>query len=147
MQEYSQRPESKKRNKKYNKERRKKTIFKLSHSLSSGVNISLKRYAKQGLRKNKRHWEDLVGYSVQELKRHLENLFLSGMNWNNYGSWHIDHIIPISFFEYTSTDDIEFKYCWSLINLQPLWAKDNLEKSNKIILNKKPPTKLMIEGL
>jgi len=85
--------------------------------------------------KNGRHWENLVGYTVQDLIKHLEKQFTDGMSWNNYGfyGWHVDHIIPKSFFEFTSSDDIEFKYCWSLINLQPLWATDNKKKHNKII--------------
>ena len=55
------------------------------------------------------------------------------MTWDNYGEWHIDHIIPISYFDYSSYDDETFKICWDLNNLQPLWAKDNLIKSNKLI--------------
>ena len=55
------------------------------------------------------------------------------MSWDNYGEWHIDHILPDSSFYYVSTEDDEFKKCWALSNLQPLWAIDNLKKSNKII--------------
>lgn len=46
------------------------------------------------------------------------------------GRWHIDHIRPKSSFTYTSEDDAEFRDCWSLTNLRPLWAKDNVKKSN-----------------
>ena len=54
------------------------------------------------------------------------------MSWENYGSyWHIDHIKPDSRFIYESVEDIEFKKCWALSNLQPLKAEDNLKKSNK----------------
>ena len=55
------------------------------------------------------------------------------MTWKNHGKWHIDHIVPKSFFRYKNTDDVEFKYCWSLDNLQPLWAKDNFSKSDNLI--------------
>ena len=55
------------------------------------------------------------------------------MSWDNYGKWHIDHIIPIDFFIFTKPEDQEFQYCWSLNNLQPLWRLDNIKKSNKII--------------
>jgi len=84
------------------------------------------------LSKNKRHWEDLISYTFQELKEHIEGLFVDGMTWDNYGDWHIDHKIPQSFFKFKSTDDTEFKYCWSLDNLQPLWAVDNLKKGRKL---------------
>ena len=53
------------------------------------------------------------------------------MTWYNHGDWHVDHVIPLSFFKYDSTDDVEFKFCWSLENLQPLWAEDNISKSDK----------------
>jgi len=105
-------------------------IFRLNHNMSNNIRKSLKKH---NLSKNKKSWISLTGYSVQELKEHLERLFQPGMTWENHGKWHIDHIIPISFFKYSSTKDAEFKYCWSLNNLQPLWAKDNLNKSNNII--------------
>jgi hypothetical protein len=82
--------------------------------------------------KNGLHWEKLVNYKIQDLKKYLESLFLLGMSWENYGSgWHIDHKIPQSWFSYSSYEDISFKTCWSLSNLQPKWAIDNLRKNNK----------------
>ena len=53
------------------------------------------------------------------------------MKISNHGQWHIDHIKPVHLFNYKSTDDEEFKECWSLNNLQPLWAKDNFKKGAK----------------
>ena len=83
--------------------------------------------------KNHKHWESLVGYTLEQLYQHLENHFQDGMSWDNYGEWHIDHIIPVSFFEFTSPSDVEFKMCWRLENLQPLWAEDNHKKYNKLL--------------
>ena len=82
--------------------------------------------------KNGRHWEDLVGYTVSELKNHLEKKFKKGMTWENYGQWHIDHKIPMSVFNYQRPEDIDFKKCWALENLQPLWRIENIKKSNKL---------------
>lgn len=74
-------------------------------------------------------WESLVGYSVEDLRAHLERQFCRGMTWENYGScWHIDHIVPVSAFSFTSADDEAFKACWQLSNLRPLWAVENLKK-------------------
>jgi len=85
-----------------------------------------------GKAKAGRSWKTFVDYSLEELMAHLERQFLPGMTWQNKGDWHIDHIIPRSSFEYSSPDDPEFKKCWSLSNLQPLWAVDNIRKNAKL---------------
>ena len=106
-------------------------IFRLRHNMGVAVNRSLRA---KGISKDGAHWEKLVGYTRKELKDHLEKLFKPGMFWENRGEWHIDHIIPVSFFKYNSTDDVEFKYCWSLYNLQPLWAEENIDKADNLIV-------------
>lgn len=53
------------------------------------------------------------------------------MIWDNYGEWHIDHIIPISKFHFESFEDEGFKKAWALNNLQPLWANENMKKGGK----------------
>jgi hypothetical protein len=79
-----------------------------------------------------RKWFELLGYNADDLKKHLERRFKDGMSWDNYGEWHIDHIIPVSAHNFQSPDDVDFKKCWALKNLQPLWAKDNLRKHARI---------------
>ncbi len=69
---------------------------------------------------------------MQDLIAHLESLFQPSMTWENYGKWHIDHKRPIASFNFTSYEDPEFKECWALNNLQPMWAKENMSKGNKI---------------
>lgn len=69
----------------------------------------------------------LLGYSYSDLKKHIESLFLDGMSWDNHGEWHIDHIRPISSFDI----DTDPSVVNALENLQPLWALENLKKSNK----------------
>jgi hypothetical protein len=75
----------------------------------------------------------LLGYSIEELMEHLEAQFTEGMTWNNYGEWHVDHIKPISSFQFESTKNPEFKECWKLDNLQPLWGEENLSKGSRIL--------------
>lgn len=83
--------------------------------------------------KNNQKWENLVGYTLNHLKIHLESKFDDKMNWDNYGSyWHIDHIVPESSFKYSTYEDESFKKCWSLENLQPLKCSKNIQKSNQI---------------
>lgn len=52
------------------------------------------------------------------------------MTWDNYGSWHLDHVVPNASFNYASMDDQEFLSCWALSNLRPLWSEENLSKSD-----------------
>jgi len=73
---------------------------------------------------------NLLNYSAADLKEHLERLFTRGMTWDRLlrGDIEIDHIIPVSFFNPPDEHSLEFKMCWSLNNLQPLWKEDNRAK-------------------
>lgn len=82
--------------------------------------------------KNGRKWESLLGYNYEQLKKHLEKQFTDGMSWGNIGLWHVDHKIPISAFNFEKPEDLDFKRCWTLKNLQPLWARENLRKNDKL---------------
>lgn len=75
----------------------------------------------------------LLGYTIEELMKHLEKQFTTGMNWDNYGEWHVDHKKPMTLFQFTTTEDEGFKECWALDNLQPLWEKDNLSKGPRYL--------------
>ena len=106
--------------------------YVIGHRISRGVHRSLEWI---GVSKARASWEKLVGYTRWDLKKHLESQFKEGMSWEllMQGKIHIDHIIPQSLFKFKSVDCEEFKKCWSLNNLQPLWARDNIIKSNNII--------------
>jgi hypothetical protein len=108
---------------------------KIRHNMKTSIGRALKRHdgSKLGHSLSK-----LLPYSITELLIHLESLFEPWMTWENHGNydknrktWHIDHIKPDSLFNYSSVNDHGFKDSWSLNNLQPLLAKDNLKKSNK----------------
>lgn len=70
---------------------------------------------------------EMLGYSADDLKYHIESLFEIGMTWENWGEWHIDHIIQIHTFDKETPVNIVN----SLKNLRPLWAKDNLKRKRK----------------
>lgn len=89
----------------------------------------------------------VLGYSIQELRTHLESLFEPWMSWDNWGrynpqtwddldsktwTWQIDHIIPISSFKIKTIGDEEFKNGWALNNLRPFSAKANILKGKSI---------------
>jgi len=71
--------------------------------------------------------ERLCGYSVAELRFHLERQFTRGMSWENFDQIHIDHIIPRASFNLS--DERDWRACWALTNLQPRWARDNQSKA------------------
>jgi hypothetical protein len=72
---------------------------------------------------------NIVGCSPEFLKEYLEKQFVDGMCWDNRNEWHIDHKIPLSS---ANTEEEIYKLC-HYTNLQPLWAEDNLRKSDKIL--------------
>ncbi|MBF0556599.1 MAG: hypothetical protein HQK96_18935 [Nitrospirae bacterium] len=79
-----------------------------------------------------------LGCSVEDLKTIIESMFykctISGkeMTWDNYGTnWHIDHIIPLSSFDLTDTE--QFCKACHYTNMQPLWLRHNLSKGDKIM--------------
>jgi len=79
------------------------------------------------------HYFEVLKYTPEELINHLEKQFTDGMTWDNYGQWHVDHVIPISVHDIHEIGDDEFMRCWSLSNLQPMWGDENIRKSNKIL--------------
>lgn len=81
-----------------------------------------------------RQWEALVGYTLGQLVDHIERQFTKGMSWSNIGAWHIDHIRPRASFSYSSPECPEFKACWAITNLRPMWSEDNLAKRDRITL-------------
>jgi len=96
----------------------KRPKYRLSNNIRNGIYKSL-RTGYGGL------WEDRVGYTLSELKYHLQGQFQPGMTWQNFGQWHIDHVQPIATFHFTTYHDKDFKRCWALSNLRPLWERDN----------------------
>lgn len=128
----------KKINTEYNRNRRHNDIiFRLRKNISSFIAGALKRNdgSKLGV-----SIEKFLPFTIEELKTHIERLFESWMNWDNYGkynakiwdddnsstwTWQLDHITPNSTFKCATMDCQEFRNCWALSNLRPLSAKQN----------------------
>lgn len=111
----------------HNRLRRKTDVqYKLTVNLRSRLRCALKSNQKSGSAVRD------LGCTIKELKVYLENQFQEGMTWDNwsFSGWHLDHVIPLSSFDLT--DRGQFLKASHYTNLQPLWAKDNLRKSNKL---------------
>jgi len=121
--------------KEYNKNNRKKLSEYVRYRYNNDNDYKLRRICREMVKrmfyaintKKNLTTNEILGYSPLELKQHIEKQFKPGMAWNNYGEWHIDHIIPIS----TAKNLEEGIELSRLENLQPLWAEENLTKGNK----------------
>lgn len=101
-------------------------IFRLGNNIRTSMYHALK--GKKGFRK----WEDLTGYTLEDLIKHLTPQLKDPMTWDNYGEiWQIDHITPKSWYNYNSAEHPLFKECWALSNLQPKLSEDNRQKGNR----------------
>ena len=105
------------------KRRKTDPLFKMKGSMRGRTYLAFKRI---GLNKPT-NTETLLGTEWEEVKVYIENQFIEGMGWDNYGEWHIDHIIPLA--SAKNLDEI-IPLC-HYTNLQPLWAVDNIKKGCK----------------
>lgn len=108
-------------------------LYKLSHIIRSQNN---KIINETKLEKTKQSFEYL-GCTTVEFKKHIESKFVEGMTWENHGRlsddntecWHIDHIIPISYFvEHSDNPFMVSNYR----NQRPMWAKENMSKGDTL---------------
>ena len=105
-----------------NKQYTENTVYRLRIIISTSMMRSIKKN-----KTNKRLYRYL-GYTIEELKEHLEHQFEDWMNWDNLGltankekeTWQVDHIIPVNTFNIKEIGDEEFRKCWALDNLRPL---------------------------
>lgn len=109
--------------------RRKKREYQRCRRLDPGQRVldSIRRRVRHVCGGKARGAITVLGYTAAELRAHLEALFVDGMNWQNYGEWHVDHLRPVSSFDLPA----QMAECWALENLQPLWGPENLSKYSK----------------
>lgn len=102
--------------------------YNLSCKIRRAINHSLKD------NKNGKHWETLVGYTLEDLIKHLKRTIPKGYCWQDYieGKLQVDHKIPISVFNFDNPNQVDFKKCWALSNLQLLPKSENRIKRNKL---------------
>jgi hypothetical protein len=100
---------------------------KFDQNLIAAIYRSIK-FSKSG------NWERILGYTLLQLREHLEKQFTSKMTWQSYGSyWWIDRIIPRSAYRYQNVKNNEFQKCWSLKNTRPMSKYECVRKGNKVL--------------
>ncbi|HHT9139154.1 MAG TPA: hypothetical protein ACFYEK_18165 [Candidatus Wunengus sp. YC60] len=114
-------------NRKKNQKKTSNPMGKLNRNMSFRIWTCLKKF------KASKSWKSIVDFTVWELMDHLEHQFDTGMNWDNYGTWHVDHKIPLAAFRFKLPTDDEFQKAWALENLQPMWGIENIKKGKKIL--------------
>jgi len=114
---------------------RENPILRLRKLISRSVNAALKII---GSSKRGESILKYLPYTINNLKKHLESQFEPWMNWGNFGAydknrktWQIDHIIPQVSLPYNSMAHLNFQKCWSINNLRPLEAMENMKKGAK----------------
>jgi hypothetical protein len=112
---------------KYTRNRRKTDItFRLRALLNNRTRIAITSNLKQS------STIKLLGCTILQARKYIESQFKPGMNWSNHSltGWHIDHKLPCAAFDLTK--ESEQRKCFHYTNLQPLWAHENLSKSDNI---------------
>ena len=126
LRRYRTSPKIKAQRQVYKKKLRKQNpSYKLKEYMITQIYNAITKY--KGVKKSRT--VDYIGLSIPEFKKYLENKFEEGMNWDNYGEWHVDHIKPISWHKISNEE--ELKKCFHYTNLQPLWGKANVKKGNR----------------
>jgi hypothetical protein len=111
----------------YQKERKKSDhLFKLRVSIRANIATSFTRGTNQ-FRKNAKT-EKILGCTIEDFIKYIKSKFTEGMNLHNHGEWHLDHIYPVSLAK-TKEEILKLNH---YTNFQPLWAKDNIIKGNKV---------------
>lgn len=100
------------------------------YKASTAARNMLKRVLRAAKTKKHGGSYEMLGYTRDQLMTHLSDQFTDGMTWLNYGEWHIDHIVPVSW--WLKNDVTDPSMINALINLQPLWAQDNFDKRDKL---------------
>jgi len=89
---------------------------------------SILRFIKIGTY-GKSKYKNILGCSIPFYKDHIAKQFKEGMNWDNHGEWHIDHVYPLGL----AKSENELIKLFHYTNVQPLWANENLAKGSKVI--------------
>jgi hypothetical protein len=113
-----------------NPEKRKQSALRYSKTPKARFVAAIRSRVRAALFSKKASTCEYLGCPVAFFRAHLEAQFCKGMTWDNFGKWHMDHIVPLSAFDLSDPKQVQIACNWT--NIRPLWAEDNLRKSAKI---------------
>lgn len=113
-----------------NPERRKASLDRYNKTPKARVAAAARARLRNALKRKSQSTRAYLGCTPEFFKKHIEAQFVAGMTWENFGKWHMDHIVPLSAFDLSDLRQVQIACNWT--NIRPLWAKANLRKSGKI---------------
>ena len=126
--------QSEKKYKTNNPEKIKEKYRKQSQNINRRIRNNLNHRISEALLTNKNKKNNktaqYIGCSIPFLHAWIEYQFYESMTWETYGQWHLDHVKPCASFDLSNEEEIKECFCWK--NMQPLWATENVIKSDKI---------------
>lgn len=101
------------------------SLYRLKRNTATLIRMKLN----SGGYKKQSRTHEILGCDWDFFKFHMERQFLKGMSWENRSDWHIDHILPAS----SARNEEEAIRLNHFTNLRPMWAAENIAKSNKVL--------------
>jgi hypothetical protein len=111
-------------------ERRKDSLDRYNKTPKARVAAAVRSRLRRALVSKSEPSRAYLGCTPEFFKKHIEAQFVARMTWENFGKWHMDHIVPLSAFDLSDLRQVQIACNWT--NIRPLWAKANLRKSGKI---------------
>jgi hypothetical protein len=111
-------------------ERRKASAARYNQTPKARMAAAIRSRIGHALRSKTQSTRAYLGCTPEFFKKHIEAQFVAGMTWDNFGKWHMDHIVPLSAFDLSDIRQVQIACNWT--NIRPMWAKANLRKSSKV---------------
>jgi len=71
------------------------------------------------------------GLDIENIRKWFEYQFTEYLNWENFAKmWQFDHIIPVTYFDYSSEE--ELRLCWNFTNLRVEPFQLNKDRGNRL---------------
>jgi hypothetical protein len=77
--------------------------------------ISLRRYVLEGNKSS--FYAPFFGLDIKKFRLWIETQFDEDLHWDNFSrAWQFDHIVPVTYFDFTDEEDL--RLCWNFVNIR-----------------------------